>query len=340
LVEGYFDPSHIIETVSNKQITSMPPQILDEIRKHHNLTPGAPKNFSFSGSLPVTESERARPGNLKSENDRDDPKEFEPSQIETDTADDVDLSLVKTLDEGDDSGEEQVSSAVFLPHQAPHESPEGSRDGPECASGVSWMDQHQIENSQYLEEHVVLSRDVDLKYLEALDIKPRPLPSSALTKQPSTFPEDETRPSGSQFPSEFDRDSHDEAAYSTFGEEDVDQTDVSDTTPTGSPKTRRRLSKDYKQHIHDHQQKPKEPLDAIELIPYRHQVGGHTTMWRFSKRAVCKQLNNRENQFYETVERYHPQLLKFLPRYVCFHFPSRLTCREAESLQRPLEIFA
>jgi inositol-hexakisphosphate kinase len=52
------------------------------------------------------------------------------------------------------------------------------------------------------------------------------------------------------------------------------------------------------------------------LIPYRHQVGGHTTLWRFSKRAVCKQLTNRENEFYETVEHYHPQLLKFLPRFV------------------------
>jgi inositol-hexakisphosphate kinase len=40
-------------------------------------------------------------------------------------------------------------------------------------------------------------------------------------------------------------------------------------------------------------------------------------MWRFSQRAVCKQLNNRENEFYEKVEHYHPKLLKFLPRYVC-----------------------
>lgn len=59
-----------------------------------------------------------------------------------------------------------------------------------------------------------------------------------------------------------------------------------------------------------------QPLEAIELIPYKHQVGGHTTLWRFSKRAVCKQLNNRENEFYETIERYHRDLLPFLPRYV------------------------
>ncbi|KAL5615323.1 hypothetical protein BROUX41_005370 [Berkeleyomyces rouxiae] len=58
------------------------------------------------------------------------------------------------------------------------------------------------------------------------------------------------------------------------------------------------------------------PCQAIELIPYKHQVGGHTTLWRFSKRAVCKQLNNRENEFYEEVERYHRDLLAFLPRYI------------------------
>jgi inositol-hexakisphosphate kinase len=60
---------------------------------------------------------------------------------------------------------------------------------------------------------------------------------------------------------------------------------------------------------------PPAPLGAVELKPYDHQVGGHSTVYRFSRRAVCKQLNNRENEFYETVERQHPELLEFLPRY-------------------------
>lgn len=60
---------------------------------------------------------------------------------------------------------------------------------------------------------------------------------------------------------------------------------------------------------------PPAPLGAVELKPYNHQVGGHSTVYRFSRRAVCKQLNNRENEFYETVERHHPELLDFLPRY-------------------------
>ncbi|KAF2857346.1 SAICAR synthase-like protein [Piedraia hortae CBS 480.64] len=58
------------------------------------------------------------------------------------------------------------------------------------------------------------------------------------------------------------------------------------------------------------------PVGVVELKPYRHQVGGHTALYRFSRRAVCKQLNSKENMFYETVEKYHPELLGFMPRYI------------------------
>ena len=60
---------------------------------------------------------------------------------------------------------------------------------------------------------------------------------------------------------------------------------------------------------------PEVPLGAVELKPYNHQVGGHTALFRFSRRAVCKSLSNRENEFYEAIEKRHPSLLKFLPRY-------------------------
>ena len=322
--EDYFDASHAIEMISNEQLKSMPAQLLDEIRKHHNLTPGAPPHSSFSGSLPVAASERPRHESLQVEEHQDNSQKPNGERKDLGDEDGADLSLVKSVDEGDDSGEEQVSSAVFLPHQTPHESPERDRGGNEGLLGSTWKNHSQLQNTQWLEEHVVVSSDGDEKYLTH-DAKARPLPSPSLAKQPSTFREEETRHSDSQALSDLERDSHEEAAYSTTGEEDFGLTDASDTTPTSSTKTKPRLSKDYKQHIHDHQRKPKEPLDAIELIPYRHQVGGHTTMWKFSKRAVCKQLNNRENQFYETVERYHPQLLTFLPRYVCFDVPCELT---------------
>lgn len=72
----------------------------------------------------------------------------------------------------------------------------------------------------------------------------------------------------------------------------------------------------YRTQEYGDQKDASQPLEAIELIPYNHQVGGHTPLWRFSKRAVCKKLNNRENEFYETVEHFHRDLLSFLPRYV------------------------
>ncbi|KAF8474576.1 hypothetical protein BDZ91DRAFT_844891 [Kalaharituber pfeilii] len=61
---------------------------------------------------------------------------------------------------------------------------------------------------------------------------------------------------------------------------------------------------------------PEVPLGAVELKPYNHQVGGHTALFRFSRRAVCKCLSNRENEFYEAIETRHPSLLKFLPKYI------------------------
>ncbi|KAI9724202.1 MAG: hypothetical protein M1828_003947 [Chrysothrix sp. TS-e1954] len=57
------------------------------------------------------------------------------------------------------------------------------------------------------------------------------------------------------------------------------------------------------------------PPHAV-LKPFSHQVGGHTALYRFSRRAVCKKLNNKENKFYETIERFHDDLLDFLPRYI------------------------
>ena len=61
---------------------------------------------------------------------------------------------------------------------------------------------------------------------------------------------------------------------------------------------------------------PPSASQAIALKPYKHQVGGHTSVYRFSRRAICKELNNKENKFYEAVERYHPELLCFMPKYI------------------------
>ena len=87
-------------------------------------------------------------------------------------------------------------------------------------------------------------------------------------------------------------------------------TDEVDMTPRASP-----TSKASFIHGKRVKQRSNAPLGAVELKPFNHQVGGHTTVFRFSKRAVCKQLTSRENRFYETVENYHPELMKFLPKY-------------------------
>ncbi|KAK9364792.1 hypothetical protein V1509DRAFT_635167 [Lipomyces kononenkoae] len=55
---------------------------------------------------------------------------------------------------------------------------------------------------------------------------------------------------------------------------------------------------------------------AIELLPYKHQVGGHHALFRFSHKAVCKALAKRENLWYEAVEQNHSDLLKFMPKYI------------------------
>ncbi|KAK9374822.1 uncharacterized protein V1513DRAFT_399656 [Lipomyces chichibuensis] len=58
------------------------------------------------------------------------------------------------------------------------------------------------------------------------------------------------------------------------------------------------------------------PPIAIELLPYKHQVGGHHALFRFSHKAVCKALAKRENLWYEAVEQNHSDLLKFMPKYI------------------------
>lgn len=55
---------------------------------------------------------------------------------------------------------------------------------------------------------------------------------------------------------------------------------------------------------------------AVELKPFTNKVGGHTAIFRFSERAVCKALVNRENRWYENIEQQHKDLLQFMPRYI------------------------
>ncbi|WVF71825.1 hypothetical protein IAT40_006634 [Kwoniella sp. CBS 6097] len=55
---------------------------------------------------------------------------------------------------------------------------------------------------------------------------------------------------------------------------------------------------------------------TVPLQPFNHAVGGHSSIYKFTRRAVCKPLVSRENLFYEEVERLAPALLSFIPRYL------------------------
>ncbi|CAG8460856.1 19133_t:CDS:2 [Cetraspora pellucida] len=55
---------------------------------------------------------------------------------------------------------------------------------------------------------------------------------------------------------------------------------------------------------------------SVQLKPFDNQVGGHTSFFRFSQKAVCKPSVPREQYFYELLEKSHPELLPFIPKYL------------------------
>ncbi|CAG8567247.1 10391_t:CDS:2 [Racocetra persica] len=55
---------------------------------------------------------------------------------------------------------------------------------------------------------------------------------------------------------------------------------------------------------------------SVQLKPFDNQVGGHTSFFRFSQKAVCKPSVPREHYFYELLEKSHPELLPFIPQYL------------------------
>jgi inositol-hexakisphosphate 5-kinase len=190
--------------------------------------------------------------------------------------------------DADESGEEKISSAVFVPHQEAGEArPRDLRDtssgaGPRPRSIIQdeshhWLVKADEPEPQSDENEELPGRLSRLRSIESLISVRGDLVSEAPSEE-----------------------------YAIEGEEEV-ANQFQQAVP--------RVDNHNDDHVHDHQHISR-PLEAIELIPYKHQVGGHTTLWRFSRRAVCKQLNNRENEFYETIERYHRDLLTFLPRYV------------------------
>ncbi|KAF2743135.1 SAICAR synthase-like protein [Sporormia fimetaria CBS 119925] len=273
-----------------------PLRLLEEIRSFGNLTPGAAGGTS---SLPTVAAEKSRSGSR--EPDRSD--YFQP-------APDEDPNRAHGSDE-EESEKEQISSALYFPHrqlQSPVSTPSEERrktdlqgivHGKSPAPGNvprGWSTEESVKTPEEVE---ISLHSQDTKQCLHGDIQPT-VPLSHDDEKPLVTSHEVTA-TGSEY------DSVAESSHS-LAEEESSATDDLGTTPTATPRKKEPRPTLTPQ--------PPAPLGAVELKPYDHQVGGHTTVYRFSRRAVCKQLNNRENEFYETVERHHPDLLEFLPRYI------------------------
>lgn len=236
---------------------------------------------------------------------------------DTDADADVEGDADADTEDAEESGEEKISSAVFLPHQ---EMPEVCAPLIPLASPSQSQRPRSISHSS---SHPWLVKADEPHSESETHERDEVTPPTSDTSQ-SYFRENAV-------PRDVDHSRREKRDESTpIGDRNVNSHAVAKPSAVVTS---------YEDHAHHHQYHPRQPLEAIELIPYKHQVGGHTTLWRFSRRAVCKQLNNRENEFYETIERYHRDLLPFLPRYVLSNQENPLfLSRKGKSTRVPLRI--
>ncbi|KAK9322634.1 hypothetical protein V1517DRAFT_346096 [Lipomyces orientalis] len=124
--------------------------------------------------------------------------------------------------------------------------------------------------------------------------------------------EEDTKPIDSEGTvGSLSRQRHGAGAYDEKADEkNVDNDDVASATYIVHQQHRTIDDSDNEQAEDD------KPPIAIELLPYKHQVGGHHALFRFSHKAVCKAMAKRENLWYEAVEQNHSDLLKFMPKYI------------------------
>ena len=287
----------------------LPWRLLEEIRGFGNLTPGAKPGSSFSRSLPTAavEKDRARATTIEAGYPNEELTEY--FQVKDDYA----AGRALTSEEEEDSEREQISSALYFPHRqlkSDEEDPTVRRKQEVETSNVQRNESVLAgkEPSGWVTDEVVQSpQGVEIS-LQSQDTNQ--CLHGDLQAATSVREEDSqllTSSSVDAFSAESETESLAESTHSLLGYESS-ATDDLGTTPTAT-----RLKHEPRSTSIASSQPPA-PLGAVELKPYDHQVGGHSTVYRFSRRAVCKQLNNRENEFYETIERQHPELLSFLPR--------------------------
>lgn len=215
-------------------------------------------------------------------------------------------------EDDEDSEPERISSALYFPHrqvlpEALSQDEHGSTANVE--KNETAVDDIQYDETQRdAEERISRSPEEVEISLQSQD--DQSCWHGDLRKDSSSTEEPEQYSSTNEAPatsSESDYDSV-EGSQSEYGYESSANEGLESTATS----KQRRPSQAIRKHRHEYD--IQNPVGAVKLKPYNHQVGGHSTVYRFSRRAVCKQLNNRENEFYETVERFHPELLEFLPR--------------------------
>ncbi|EEH48981.2 inositol polyphosphate kinase KCS1 [Paracoccidioides brasiliensis Pb18] len=216
--------------------------------------------------------------------------------------------------------EERISSALYFPHQLPEsEDTEEQTQSPEepCEKEMNRLtlqdEAHEgvpVEPSNHVD--ISLHSDTDTRILHGN--VPVTVPESKIgekrERQLTTISE-----LGTESMSESELSSVDESGLSAR-EEEIGVTGLAGDAASFSAARHKHKYTHSHFHSRTYAHEPPVPLGAVELKPYRHQVGGHSTVFRFSRRAVCKQLNNRENEFYERIERRHPDMLPFLARYI------------------------
>ncbi|KGO45251.1 Inositol polyphosphate kinase [Penicillium expansum] len=281
---------------SKRRPTALPRSLLEEIRNFH-LTPGGSHGSSFSKSIPTQYSERSRDYFQKD------------SHVEVSPSDSFEEEERGSGQFGVEEEEnEQISSAVYFPHE--RTVPDGVDGLQQFPDGPLDVQPGQLPAAEKGHELMLVPQersDSPEKEISHVDISFRSKNESKILYGDIHSPRENvpeklsaiSEYSDSNYESEVEPQSADESIHSVDEEE----------TPSATPTQRSQLLSRPKPP-------PPGPLGAVELKPYRHQVGGHTTVFRFSRRAVCKQLNNRENEFYERIELRHPDMLVFLPKYV------------------------
>ncbi|KAJ5397446.1 hypothetical protein N7509_005559 [Penicillium cosmopolitanum] len=272
---------------------TLPLSLLEEIRNFH-LTPGGGRGSSFSKSIPTQYTERSR-----------DYFQAEP-HIErfNESLSSLDEETGQNSPQFEDEEEnEQISSAVYFPHERVAVPEDDQRKEPieadphgvqtvqisaaETGHELMLVPQERSKSSQQEVGHVDISfRSKNESKILHGDLSGLRSPTDGIPEKPLGTISEHSYDHGDKSTTDSESVSADESVHSSTLDDSTtgSLTDDADT-PTATPT-----------------QRPK-------FTPRRKPTPS-------AQRAVCKQLNNRENEFYERIERRHPDMLLFLPRYI------------------------